>query len=66
MDDQLPCHTCWLRYDCAGGCYATHYDMTGHARQPHPEYCSNMQGRGEVFFYALTQILAKCPWHLER
>ncbi|MBJ6798724.1 radical SAM/SPASM domain-containing protein [Geomonas propionica] len=66
VDSQLPCHACWLRYDCAGGCYATHYDMTGHARQPHPEYCRNMQGRAEVFYYALTQILTKCPWHLER
>ncbi|QWV93326.1 SPASM domain-containing protein [Geomonas oryzisoli] len=66
VDGQLPCHDCWLRYDCAGGCYATHYDMTGHPRQPHPEYCRNMQGRAEVYFYALTQILTKCPWHLER
>ncbi|WP_224983969.1 radical SAM/SPASM domain-containing protein [Geomonas agri] len=66
VDSQLPCQACWLRYDCAGGCYATHYDMTGHPRQPHPEYCQNMQGRAEVFFYALTQILSKCPWHLER
>ncbi|GFO62227.1 SPASM domain-containing protein [Geomonas paludis] len=66
VDSQFPCHDCWLRYDCAGGCYATHYDMTGHARQPHPEYCRNMQGRAEVFFYALTQMLTKCPWHLDR
>ena len=66
VDHQLPCHACWLRYDCAGGCYATHYDMTGHTRQPHPEYCQNMKGRAEVYFYALTQILSKCPWHLEK
>ncbi|QWV97358.1 SPASM domain-containing protein [Geomonas nitrogeniifigens] len=66
VDSQLPCHECWLRYDCAGGCHATHYDMTGQARQPHPEYCRNMQGRAEVYFYALTRILTKCPWHLER
>ena len=66
VDGQLPCHACWLRYDCAGGCYATHYDMTGHTRHPHPEYCQNMKGKAEVYFYALTQMLNKCPWHLER
>ena len=66
VDSQLPCHTCWLRYDCAGGCYATHYDMTGHTRHPHPEYCQNMKGRAEVYFYALTRMLNKCPWHLEK
>ncbi|MBU5611811.1 radical SAM/SPASM domain-containing protein [Geomonas azotofigens] len=65
VDSQLPCQTCWLRYDCAGGCYATHYDMTGHPRQPHPEYCQNMRGRAEVYFYALTRILTRCPWHLD-
>lgn len=66
VDGQFPCHACWLRYDCAGGCYATHYDMTGHARQPHPEYCQNMKGRAEVYFYALTKMLNQCPWHLEK
>ncbi|QXE90062.1 SPASM domain-containing protein [Geomonas subterranea] len=66
VDRQPPCHACWLRYDCAGGCYATHYDMTGNARQPHPEYCQNMRGRAEVYFYALTRMLDRCPWHLER
>ena len=66
VDGQLPCHGCWLRYDCAGGCYATHYDMTGHARHPHPDYCRNMKGRAEVYFYALTLMLNKCPWHLEK
>ena len=65
VDKAIPCHACWLRYDCAGGCYATHYDMTGHARHPHPEYCRNMKGRAEVYFYALTRMLDKCPWHLE-
>lgn len=66
VDGQHQCHACWLRYDCAGGCYATHYDMTGHPRQPHPEYCRNTKGRAEVYFYALTRMLTKCPWHLEK
>ncbi|WP_226373902.1 radical SAM/SPASM domain-containing protein [Citrifermentans bemidjiense] len=66
VDGQLPCHSCWLRYDCAGGCYATHYDMTGNPRHPHPHYCESMKGRAEVYFYALTQMLNKCPWHLQR
>lgn len=66
VDRQLPCNACWLRYDCAGGCYATHYDKTGHAREPHPEYCRNMKGRAEIYLYALSQILNRCPWHLEK
>ncbi|GAW68337.1 radical SAM protein [Geoanaerobacter pelophilus] len=66
VDGQLPCHYCWLRYDCAGGCYATHYDMTGNPRHPHPHYCESMKGRAEVYFYALTQMLNRCPWHLQR
>ncbi len=66
VDGQHQCQACWLRYDCAGGCYATHYDMTGHPRRPHPEYCRSMQGRAEVYFYALTRMLNKCPWHLEK
>jgi len=66
VDHQLPCHACWLRYDCAGGCYATHYDMTGHTRHPHPEYCQNMKEKAEIYLYALTQMLNKCPWHLEK
>jgi len=65
VDDQLPCRACWLRYDCAGGCYATHYDMTGKARQPHPEYCRNMRGKAEIHLYAMAQMLNKCPWHLD-
>ncbi|HBG07514.1 MAG: radical SAM/SPASM domain-containing protein [Geobacteraceae bacterium GWC2_58_44] len=66
VDGQVPCHACWLRYDCAGGCYATHYDMTGHARQPHPQYCKNMKAKAEIYLYAMAQMLKKCPWHLER
>jgi uncharacterized protein len=65
VDRQLPCHTCWLRYDCAGGCYATHYEMSGHTRHPHPEYCNSMRAKGEIHLYALAEILRKCPWHLE-
>lgn len=65
VDSALPCHSCWLRYDCAGGCYATHYDMTGNTRHPHPIYCQNMRGRAEVYFYAMTKMLQKCPWHLK-
>ena len=66
VDGQFPCVDCWLRYDCAGGCYATHLDMTGHARHPHLEYCRIMKGKAEVYLYALSQMLNKCPWHLER
>lgn len=66
VDGAIDCRACWLRYDCAGGCYATHYDMTGHARHPHPEYCQNMKGRAEVYLYALNRMLDKCPWHLEK
>lgn len=66
VDSQLPCLSCWLRYDCAGGCYATHFDMTGNPRHPHQHYCESMKGRAEVYFYALTQMLNKCPWHLQR
>lgn len=65
VDAQLPCRSCWLRYDCAGGCYATHYDMTGHTRHPHPDYCRNMRGKAEIFFYGLGKMLEKCPWHLK-
>jgi len=65
VDDHTPCDACWLRYDCAGGCYATNFDLTGHAQQPHPEYCKNMKAKGEIYVYALAQILKKCPWHLE-
>jgi uncharacterized protein len=66
VDSQLPCRACWLRYDCAGGCYATHYDMTGHTRQPHPEYCQGMRAKAEVYFYAMARMLKKCPWHLKK
>jgi uncharacterized protein len=66
VDDQPPCNACWLRYDCAGGCYATHCDMTGQARQPHPEYCENMRGKAEVYLYAMALMLEKCPQHLEK
>jgi uncharacterized protein len=66
VNNQAPCQTCWLRYDCAGGCYATHYDMTGHPRHPHPAYCQMMRAKTEVYFYAVEQMLVKCPWHLKK
>lgn len=65
VDDRPSCRSCWLRYDCAGGCYATHYNMTGHPQQPHPEYCSSMRGKAEIYLYAMAQMQKKCPWHLE-
>jgi uncharacterized protein len=65
LNERLSCHSCWLRYDCAGGCYATHYSMTGHAQQPHPEYCRKMRGKAEIYLYALARMLQECPWHLE-
>jgi len=66
VDRQRTCRACWLRYDCAGGCYATHYDMTGQTRQPHPDYCQNMKAKAEIYLYAMAQMLEKCPWHLDK
>jgi uncharacterized protein len=65
VDSITPCDTCWLRYDCAGGCYATNFDLTGHPQSPDPRYCHNMKSRAEIYVYALAQMLKKCPWHLE-
>jgi uncharacterized protein len=65
VDDRLSCHCCWLRYDCAGGCFATHHSMTGHSQQPHPQYCRNMRSKAEIYLHAMAQMLKKCPWHLD-
>ena len=59
VDSQAPCHACWLRYDCAGGCYATH------CGEPRPAYCDSMRSRAEVYYYALAQMMKQCPWHIE-
>lgn len=63
-DRRIHCAGCWLRYDCAGGCYATRIDKTGKVRLPHPDYCRAMRGKAEVYLYAMSQMLKKCPWHL--
>ena len=65
VDDLLPCNSCWLRYDCGGGCYATHYSTTGHIQKPHPQYCRNMRGKAELYLRGLAQMSIKCPWHLD-
>jgi uncharacterized protein len=65
VDSRIPCNACWLRYDCAGGCYATNFDMTGQVRSPHSEYCTHMRAKAEIHLYALARMLEKCPWHLQ-
>jgi uncharacterized protein len=59
------CGECWARYDCAGGCYATHFEMTGNVRRPHDQYCHNHRSKTEIYLYALARIREDCPWHLE-
>ncbi len=61
---QSSCRECWARYDCAGGCYATHYAMTGDVHQPHPRYCQDIRRQTEFYLYAMARILEECPWHL--
>lgn len=63
-ESRLSCRACWIRYTCAGGCFATHYDMTGHTRKPHPDYCRAMREKAEVYLHAMAQMQKKCPWHL--
>jgi len=64
VDNQSSCSECWARYDCAGGCYATHYEMTGDVRRPHARYCQDIRSKTELYLYALARILEECPWHL--
>ena len=59
------CGECWARYDCAGGCYATHFEMTGNVRRPHAQYCHSIKSKTEIYLYALARIREECPWHLE-
>ena len=59
------CGSCWLRYDCAGGCFATHLKLTGSISRPDPDYCLGMKSKTEVYLHALALMLDKCPWHLE-
>lgn len=65
VDKQERCRECWVRYDCAGGCHATHYHLTGGASLPHPDYCLTMKARSEIYLHAMALMLDKCPWHLQ-
>jgi uncharacterized protein len=65
VDSKSDCQACWLRYDCAGGCYATHYDRSGEPRQLNPVYCRNIKAKGELFLHAMAQMLKRCRWHLD-
>lgn len=65
VDKEEICRDCWLRYDCAGGCHATHYQLTGGVSLPHPDYCLTMKARSEVYLHAMALMLDRCPWHLE-
>jgi uncharacterized protein len=62
---QKPCRSCWLRYDCAGGCYTIHFDRAGNAKAPHPDYCLAMRSKAELYLWAMAQMQKRCPWHLE-
>jgi uncharacterized protein len=65
VDVHQLCGSCWARYDCAGGCYASHYEMSGSVRQPHPHYCHNTRQKTELYLYAIARMREECPWHLE-
>jgi uncharacterized protein len=65
VDQHATCGNCWLRYDCAGGCYATHCKLTGSISRPHPDYCRGMMAKTEVYLHGMALMLDKCPWHLE-
>jgi uncharacterized protein len=65
VDVHQLCGSCWARYDCAGGCYASHFEMSGNARQPHPHYCRNTRQKIELYLYAVARMREECPWHLE-
>jgi uncharacterized protein len=63
--ENKPCHGCWLRYDCAGGCYTTRFDTAGNAKPPHDGYCAGMRRKSELYLWAMAQMQKTCPWHLE-
>ena len=59
-----PCRSCWARYDCSGGCFATNLQMTGDLFRPHPQECAEAMSNLEVRLYTLALAKTICPQHL--
>jgi uncharacterized protein len=61
VDLQGPCNACWARYDCAGGCYASNYEMTGDLQLPFDSFCDAYRNRLEVTLYLLARLKEAFP-----